>query len=227
MNPFEGIVLKRVLSKIAVSSANAGAALLCAHLSGHYGVTINQAELAAAFMAALEAIRHYLVERFPQKLAWLSAVALALAFASPSALAQTAAPAEVNSVSFAGFDLGSFISAAQATYGLDQHLDQIAGAYVSALNFHTASGLSIASLDVGAAWESKGPLAGVGGPSAFIPFRLDNLAGLWTSGAWAKTHETLGLKLPNVSFGPMGGYVNKLGWLYGVQAAVKFGGSAK
>lgn len=63
---------REALRKVAVSAFNAAAAYAVAHVSGHYGVTIDPTQFAAALFVAAEYARHLLAAKFPAAAPWIS-----------------------------------------------------------------------------------------------------------------------------------------------------------
>ena len=118
------------------------------------------------------------------------------------------------------FDLSGVVSSMHPCYVFDQRHDNLAGAYIVGLDFHTAAGDSIAQANIGMAWAVDGVQKGQGGPMLSIGFRADNLAARTQTVQWVRDHMT-SLKLPAVEVGPFGSWVPKLGWLYGLFVSTK------
>lgn len=139
---------------------------------------------------------------------------------STSAMAQSVSPSMDLPLLNKTVDLASVVNNMHACYVFDQHRSHLAGAYLPGLNLHTASGVEMASLNVGAIWQADN---GVGGPMVAVGIRFDNLAQRAYGNSWVATHTSM-TKLPAVEVGPFGGWIGRLGWLYGLFVSAKVWG---
>ena len=136
-----------------------------------------------------------------------------------SASAQTAPGVNLVVPGVSGsLDLSGFIKSLHPVYVYDQHSDQLAGADIHVLEFHTAAGTAIMNTNAGVVWRASD---GIGGPMASVRFRFDNLMSAAVNTSYAKSHIT-SIQLPQVEAGPFGGWISRLGWLYGVTFALAF-----
>lgn len=91
------------------------------------------------------------------------------------------------------------------------------GAFLPAFQFHTSAGLDLIDLNAGLVWEN---VSGIGGPMGLLGFRFDNIAARAYTNSWLAQH-TSSIKIPSVEGGPWGGYINRIGWVYGVFVSTK------
>ncbi len=131
-----------------------------------------------------------------------------------------AVPVAAQTVTIPGgsLDLTSIVKSLHPVYVYDQHKDSLSGADIHIVTFHSASGTDWANVNGGMVWRTSD---GVGGPMASVRARLDNLWGNATNTPWAQSHLTA-IKAPQIEAGPFGGFINRLGWLYGLTAALAF-----
>lgn len=115
-------------------------------------------------------------------------------------------------------DLAGLVKSLHPVYVYDQHGDSLAGADIHALTLSSAGGVEWLHVCPGVVWRTSD---GLGGPMASIRVRWDNLLGNALGTSWAQKHVKA-VKLPQVEMGPFGGYIARLGWLYGVTAALAF-----
>jgi len=73
---------KTIAAKIIMRICSLAAAFACAHVSGHYGITVDQAQLTVALFAGIELVRERLAAASP-KLAWLAPALLLAALLQP------------------------------------------------------------------------------------------------------------------------------------------------
>ncbi len=119
-------------------------------------------------------------------------------------------------------DLVKFASRFQASYVYNNHGDSMAGAHFKAVEY--PKGDSWAALNAGLIWNLTGDQKKIGGGFFSVTFEIDRVAG-W---AWKKSGAAdrfkINFKVPSASVGPFAGYVQRLGWLYGIHIAKGFGG---
>ena len=136
---------------------------------------------------------------------------------APAAVPATGASLTVPGVN-GSLDLTSLIKSLHPVYVYDQHKDSLGGADLHVISFHSASGTDWVNLNAGLVWRTTD---GIGGPMVSARVRWDNVWGNATGTSWAQKYVSA-IKVPQVEAGPFGGYINRLGWLYGVTAAMAF-----
>lgn len=109
-------------------------------------------------------------------------------------------------------------------WDLDKHSVKLAGAlYTLPWSFHDKAGTPFVEPTPGFAWSTDGDKSGQGGPIFLIGVRADNLYSRALTNQWLRDHYT-SPKAPYLKLGPFIGYINRLGVIYGVVAALGFGG---
>ena len=118
------------------------------------------------------------------------------------------------------FDLSSFLQQLRPAYVFDQHHQNLEAVYEPLVDFHTASGLSMVQIDLGAVID---PVTNIGGMMVAVPFNTISLADRIFTNTWIKNHVSIA-KLPNLELGPYGSWSGtRLGWTYGGFVAYHLG----
>lgn len=119
-------------------------------------------------------------------------------------------------------DLSRIIQSTRASFVYDQKYRKLAGAHLPFASLHDGEKREILNLNFGLIYTTEN---GVGGPFASVSGRVDNILARLAKRQWIRDHVSF-VKLPPLELGPFGGYVNRLGWLYGGFVAMGFGGSS-
>ena len=115
-------------------------------------------------------------------------------------------------------DLSSLVKSLHPVYVYDQHRDSLAGADIHAFTVKSAAGTEWVHACAGVVYRTTD---GIGGPMGSLRVRWDNVLANAESTAWMKAH-TSSISIPQIEAGPFGGYINRLGWLYGGTVALAF-----
>jgi len=121
----------------------------------------------------------------------------------------------------AKLDIMPFVERLQGSYVYNQHGDHMAGAHFSLYEYPKDK--PWVSANAGVIWNAGGEKSGVGGGFASFSFKVDKVgAYLWKKTTLDRKVKQ-NFKFPKIDVGPFGGYVQRLGWLYGLHIAKGWG----